>query len=219
MTARATLVQRVPPVWTDRSTTHVSVRQTLPVAIVKVWQSQCFLRNKTRRKLSVNFISDKYSIYCILDLCIFTTHNTVQQLILHEVYFSFLFTLEAELLWKLNYSRNCQFCSWLSKCNITVSHCGGALVATPTAQSLVLPDFPDYPLNCLWNITGSETGSRINITLHDEDPTAHSSSPNCGRQYVRYYTGTCAFVRYLDAISGCDPENHGQRNFTVILVP
>ena len=70
---------------------------------------------------------------------------------------------------------------------LSVSNCGGNLIASPMSQSILVPTFPDYPLSCLWDISASSVGSRINVTVRNQS-TSGRSDPNCRRQYVSIYT-------------------------------
>ena len=67
---------------------------------------------------------------------------------------------------------------------LLVSHCGGALKASTSSQEIVLPNFPDYALNCTWIVTASEPSSHINITVnYPRDAT------RCHQDYSFYIHG------------------------------
>ena len=76
--------------------------------------------------------------------------------------------------------------------SIPVSDCGGVLQATTTPQALVLPDFPEYPTTCIWNITASSGTSRINISVDDHTPLGNRG-PDCWRTDFVISTGKKLF--------------------------
>ena len=67
---------------------------------------------------------------------------------------------------------------------LLVSDCGGALEASTSPHEIVLPNFPDYALNCTWIVTASEPSSRINITV-----TFPRDVTRCHRDYLFYIHG------------------------------
>ena len=86
---------------------------------------------------------------------------------------------------------------------LLVSNCGGALEASTSSHKIVLPNFPDYALNCTWIVTASEPSSRVNITVnYPRDVT------RCHQDYLLYiYEG-----RFLN----CYTKKYGKYIFLII---
>ena len=66
---------------------------------------------------------------------------------------------------------------------ILVANCGGLFQASPTPQSLVLPNFPNSPVECVWNITTENPNSRINVSIQN------NPGPLCYRLHIEIRSG------------------------------
>ena len=72
--------------------------------------------------------------------------------------------------------------------SFAVADCGGASEATTDPASISLPEFPNYPMQCVWNISTRNELSRINISLTDYlEPWERS--PYCRSVMVVLSTG------------------------------
>ena len=69
-----------------------------------------------------------------------------------------------------------------------VANCGGTLQATTVPGSISLPEFPYYPMQCVWNISAGSESSRINISISDNlEPWERS--PYCTYITMIIYAG------------------------------
>ena len=48
-----------------------------------------------------------------------------------------------------------------------VANCGGTLEASTAPGSISLPEFPQYSMQCVWNISTESQSSRINVSITD----------------------------------------------------
>ena len=48
-----------------------------------------------------------------------------------------------------------------------VANCGGTLEASTVSGSISLPEFPQYGMECVWNISTESQSSRINVSITD----------------------------------------------------
>ena len=65
-------------------------------------------------------------------------------------------------------------------CEYPVGHCGGVLNASTFLQTMQLPEFPNYPLDCGWQIYTSNGSNGLNISIE-----AITMNPSCRNFYIR----------------------------------
>ena len=72
--------------------------------------------------------------------------------------------------------------------SFSVANCGGTFVASDVLQHLVLPEFPDYPLKCIWTISASNQTKGINVTV-DDYVMLGKNNGSCGHMHLAVFSG------------------------------
>ena len=77
---------------------------------------------------------------------------------------------------------------------ISVSNCGGQLLATPVTQRVAIPSlFPDFGIRCGWNISAAYKLSRLSITINANIPPT-AQGRNCDQMQVYIFPGNYSVI-------------------------